>query len=268
MCYMLLIYSPHPLHTDKSSFGLNTVSSVCLTSYTMACGSATTMVQIMTLPLFLCITGLLSETQNSLTLEAEAGDNVTIWCQHDLKLPDTIFWFKHMSDSVPLLLGCKKFFPSASSESCYFFSESERIVMSVHGSKTSLKITAVNVSDTGLYYCSFTEKMIFSNSTYLQLKTGNKTLSISDRSEGSVSPAVFFIMTVVFGSVTVFLLGVLIIILKHRKTHTGDITDGHDDEERDSVNYAALQFSKKKTKKTGRSSEIIYTHVVYSAIRQ
>ncbi|XP_027010012.2 uncharacterized protein LOC113647480 isoform X2 [Tachysurus fulvidraco] len=233
----------------------------------MACGSATTMVKFMTLPLFLCITGLLLEAEAQI-LEAEAGDNVTVWCQHDLKNPAMIFWFKQLCDSVPLLLGCKRFLTSAPSKSCYFFSESERIVMSVHGSKTSLTITAVNVSDTGLYYCSFTEKMIFSNSTYLQVK-GNKTLSISDKAEGSVSPAVFFIMTVVFGSVTVFLLGVLIfIIVKHRKTQTGDITDRHDDEERDSVNYAALQFSKKKTKKTGRSNEIIYTHVVYSAIRQ
>ncbi|XP_047674550.1 uncharacterized protein LOC113638515 [Tachysurus fulvidraco] len=236
----------------------------------MACGSATAMVQIMTLPLFLCITGLLLEAEAQI-LEAEAGDNVTVWCQHDLKNPAMIFWFKQSCDSVPLLLGCKRFLTSAPSKSCYFFSESERIVMFVHGSKTSLTITAVNVSDTGLYYCSFTENMIFSNSTYLQLKTGNKTLSISDRAKGSASNAVFFMLIVVFGSVTVFLLGVLIfIILKHRKTQTGDITDRHDDEEQesDSVNYAALQFSKKKTKKTGRSSEIIYTHVVYFAIRQ
>ncbi|XP_047665673.1 uncharacterized protein LOC125140417 [Tachysurus fulvidraco] len=197
----------------------------------MACGSATSMVQFMTLPLFLCITGLRLEAEAQI-LEAEAGDNVTVWCQHDLKNPDTIFWFKQSCDSVPLLLGCKRFLTSAPSKSCYFFSESERIVMSVHGSKTSLTITAVNVSDTGLYYCSFTEKMIFSNSTYLQVK-GNKTSSISDRAEGSVSLAVFFKLTVVFGSLVtvVFLLGVLIfIIVKHRKTHTGDITDRHDDE--------------------------------------
>ncbi|GAA6066285.1 uncharacterized protein LOC113638515 [Tachysurus ichikawai] len=214
------------------------------------------MVQFM--PLFLCITGLLLEAEAQ-TLEAETGDNVTVWCQHDLKRPETIFWFKHTSDSVPLLLGCKKFSTSAPSKSCYFFSESERIVMSVHGSKTSLTIAAVNVSDTGLYYCSFSERMIFSNSTYLQVK------------KCSASNAVFFILTVVFGSVTVFLLGVLIfIILMHRKTHTGDITNRNNDEEQehDSVNYAALQFSKKKTKKTGRSSEIIDPHVVYSAIRQ
>ncbi|KAK3514338.1 hypothetical protein QTP70_015046 [Hemibagrus guttatus] len=168
--------------------------------------------------------GLLSETLSSLTLEAEAGDNVTIWCQHDLTVTSSIFWFKHTSDSVPLLLGCKNFRTSSPSEPCYFFSESERIVMSVHGSKTSLTITAVNVSDTGLYYCSFTERMIFRNSTYLQVKGVKKTFS-EDKATDS---AVFFMLNVVvmlivvFGAVIVFLLGVLIfIILKHRKTHKG-----------------------------------------------
>ncbi|XP_060739734.1 uncharacterized protein LOC132855038 [Tachysurus vachellii] len=215
---------------------------------------------------------LLSETQSSLTLEAEAGDNVTIWCQHDLKRPDMIFWFKQSCDSVPLLLGCKKFRTSASSESCYFFSESERIVMSVNGSKTSLTITAVNVSDTGLYYCSFTDRMIFSNSTYLQVKGINKTFSESlDKATGSVSPAVFFMLIVVFGSVTVFLLCVLIfIILKHRKTHR----DAEDNAEvnkisnSDAVNYAALQFSKKKTKRNKRHDVKEDPCVVYSSVGQ
>ncbi|XP_060739733.1 uncharacterized protein LOC132855035 [Tachysurus vachellii] len=203
------------------------------------------MVQFNTLSVFLCVMGLLLETQSSLTLEAEAGDNVTIWCQHDLTDTSFIFWFKHTSDSVPLLLGCKKFRTSAPSQSCYFFSESERIVMSVHGSKTSLTITAVNVSDTGLYYCSFTDRMIFSNSTYLQVKGSAVFFMLN----------VLFMLNAVFGSVTMFLLSVLIfIILKYRKTHRGADNDEEVNEvsDSDSVNCAVLQFSKKKTKKNKR----------------
>ncbi|KAK3568730.1 hypothetical protein QTP86_014755, partial [Hemibagrus guttatus] len=51
----------------------------------------------------------------------------------------------------------------------------------------------------------------------------NKTFPENlDKETGSVSPAVFFILIVVFGAVIVFLLGVLIfIVLKHRKTHRG-----------------------------------------------
>ncbi|KAF5900164.1 putative immune-type receptor 12b precursor, partial [Clarias magur] len=55
-------------------------------------------------------------------------------------------------------------------KNCHFFTESQRIVMSVYTKNSSLTITAVNVSDTGLYYCGYGEEMIFSNSTSLHVK--------------------------------------------------------------------------------------------------
>ncbi|KAF5889867.1 Ig kappa chain V19-17-like [Clarias magur] len=130
------------------------------------------MVQVKALHVFLCVMGLLSETLCSLTLEAEVGDKVTIWCQHDLSVSGYVFWYKHQSDSVPLLLGCKKIMTSTQSVACHFFTESERVVMSVHGKNTSLTITAVNPSDAGLYYCSYVElnQVNFSNSTSLHVK--------------------------------------------------------------------------------------------------
>ncbi|XP_053530407.1 uncharacterized protein LOC108255588 [Ictalurus punctatus] len=221
---------------------------------------------------FLCAMGFISETLCSLTLEAEVGDNVTIWCQHGLKHPETIFWFKHTCDSVPLLLGCKRYLVSAPSQNCLFFTERERIVMSVHDKNTSLTITAVTVSDTGLYYCSFMKQngVNFRNSTSLQVKGVNKTFSKNpDRAKDSDSSAVFFMLNAVFGAVIVILLSVLIfIILKHRKTHRG--VEGEDNEvpESDSVNYAALQFSKKKTKRINRHDEKVDPPVIYSSVRK
>ncbi|KAF5888133.1 putative immune-type receptor 12a precursor, partial [Clarias magur] len=115
---------------------------------------------------------LLSETRCSLTLEAKAGDKVTIWCEHDLTVTGPIFWFRQTSDSVPLLIGCNKFRTSAPSRACLFFTENERIVMSVYDKNTSLTITAVNVSDTGLYYCGYTklDQANFRNVTSLHVK--------------------------------------------------------------------------------------------------
>ncbi|XP_060763822.1 uncharacterized protein LOC132872769 isoform X1 [Neoarius graeffei] len=230
------------------------------------------MLQFMTLPLSLFMAGLLSETLCSSTVEVEAGDKATVWCQHELIFSGSIFWYKHTCDSVPLLLGCKQFLASSPLNNCELFTESERIVMSVHEKNTSLTITAVNVSDTGLYYCSFTKRVImaFSNSTFLHVKDGNQTNKNSERTKGSVSSPVFFVLTVVFGAVTVILLSVLIFfILKHRETHRGVYADKHDDEEQeaDSVNYAALQVSQRKIRKTGGHGEILDTHVVFLAIR-
>ncbi|KAI5615199.1 putative immune-type receptor 10a isoform X2, partial [Silurus asotus] len=130
------------------------------------------MVRTVILRVLLCAMGLLSETLCSFTIEAEVGESVTIWCQHKLTASGSIFWFKHTTDSVPLLLGCKTFRTSAPSQNCYFFKDIERLVMSVQPENTSLTITALNISDTGLYYCSFTEsgQVIFRNVTYLHVK--------------------------------------------------------------------------------------------------
>ncbi|KAF5881160.1 Ig kappa chain V19-17-like, partial [Clarias magur] len=87
-------------------------------------------------------------------------------------------------------------------KNCYFSKENKRIVMSVYNKNTSLTITAVNVSDTGLYYCG-----------YGKIKHMKHT---EEKETGSDSPAVFF-MTVGFSALTVILLGVLIFILKQRK---------------------------------------------------
>ncbi|XP_060763952.1 uncharacterized protein LOC132872862 isoform X2 [Neoarius graeffei] len=220
----------------------------------------------------LCLMGLLSETLCSLTVEVEAGDNATVWCQHELSDTGYIYWYKHINDSVRHLLGCKHFFGSSPSKNCIFFPESERIVMSVHGKNTSLTITAVNVSDTGLYYCSFIDldQVNFRNSTFLQVKDRNKTLPENpDRAKGSVSSPVFFILNVVFGAVIVILLSVLIfIILKHRETHRGAGAEDNEDPDSDSLRYAALQFSKKKTKRSERRDENVDSHVLYSSVRQ
>ncbi|KAI5630202.1 putative immune-type receptor 11b precursor [Silurus asotus] len=165
--------------------------------------------------------GLFSETLCSFLLEAEVGESVTIWCQHGQTRTNSIFWFKHTTDSVPLLVGCKKFRTSAPSQSCYFFNNTERLVMSVQPENTSLTITALNISDTGLYYCSSMESNIltFRNWTYLHVKGVNKT-------QGYSCSSVIFMLNTVFGSVVVILLGVLIfILLKHRNTHGGGKAD-------------------------------------------
>ncbi|KAF5888586.1 Ig kappa chain V19-17-like, partial [Clarias magur] len=64
------------------------------------------------------------------------------------------------------------------------------------------------------------DQVKFSTSTSLHVK-GNEIMFSEDKAAGSDSPAVLFMLTVVFGAVIVILLSVLIFILKYRKTHTG-----------------------------------------------
>ncbi|XP_046698302.1 uncharacterized protein LOC124380974 [Silurus meridionalis] len=215
------------------------------------------MARFQTTLVLLCTMGLFSETLCYLTLEAEVGGSVTIWCQHGQTRTNSIFWFKHTTDSVPLLVGCKKFRTSAPSQSCYFFNNTERLVMSVQPKNTSLTITALNISDTGLYYCSSMESNIltFRNSTYLHVKGVNKTQGTGNNAAGYSCSSVIFMLNTVFGSVVVILLGVLIfILLKHRNTHGGGEAD-YKVGDSDMMHYSALQFSMKKTIRTKRHNE-------------
>ncbi|KAI5616859.1 hypothetical protein C0J50_23595 [Silurus asotus] len=195
--------------------------------------------------------GLLSETLCSFMLEAEVGESVTIWCQHGQTVTTFLLWFKHTTDSVPLLVGCKKFRTLTPSESCYFYKDTERLVMSVQPENTSLTITALNISDTGLYYCSTMamSKLSFRNSTYLHVKGVNKTQVTENK-------------VTVFGSVVVILLSVLIfILLKHRNTHGGGEAENKVGDS-DVMHYSALQFSVKKMTRTKKHNEKTETRCI------
>ncbi|KAF5888289.1 putative immune-type receptor 12a precursor, partial [Clarias magur] len=168
---------------------------------------------------------LLSETLCSFIFEAEPGDKVTIWCEHHLTDTGYISWFKHTTDSVPLLIECKKFRASAPAETCYFFTENKRIVMSVYGKNTSLTITAVHVSDTGHYYCGSMKlvKMTFSTSTSLQVKdTVNRSVNttfLKDKATGSDSSAVFFWLNLMAVVMTAALFAVTFAMLTYSSIH-------------------------------------------------
>ncbi|XP_046698298.1 uncharacterized protein LOC124380972 isoform X2 [Silurus meridionalis] len=228
------------------------------------------MARFQTTLVLLCTMGLFSETLCSFMLEAEVGESVTIWCQHGQTVTTFILWFKHTTDSVPLLVGCKKFRTLTPSENCYFYKDTERLVMSVQPETTSLTITALNVSDTGLYYCSSMamSKLSFRNSTYLHVKGVNKTQVTENKVAGYSCSSVIFMLNTVFGSVVGILLGVLIfILLKHRNTH-GGVEAENKVGDSDMMHYSALQFSTKKTIRTKKHNEKTETHVVYYLVAQ
>uniref|UniRef100_A0AAR2IKD2 Ig-like domain-containing protein n=1 Tax=Pygocentrus nattereri TaxID=42514 RepID=A0AAR2IKD2_PYGNA len=123
------------------------------------------------MPLLLCVLSVSLSSQAGLTVEAEPGDDVTLWCEHSLTRADYLYWLKQTNNSVPVYIACK-FYTLSSSDPCYFIPESERSVMRVNSTFSSLTITAVTPSDSGLYYCSIQggQQMIFSTTTYLQIK--------------------------------------------------------------------------------------------------
>ncbi|KAL6466088.1 hypothetical protein MHYP_G00262210 [Metynnis hypsauchen] len=188
--------------------------------------------------LLLCGISVLSvslSSQAGLTVEAEPGDDITLWCKHSLTL-DYIFWCKHTNNSVPAYIACRYYTSSSSSSSsssskpCIFLSDSDRSVMRVNSTFSSLTITAVNLSDSGLYYCSSLEGkyMIFSTATHLQIKERNRISSRNPdrpKEESCSPPEVFYLLTLVFGAVIAVLLSALLILIFIRQSTNYNVVD-------------------------------------------
>uniref|UniRef100_A0AAR2KGM0 Immunoglobulin V-set domain-containing protein n=2 Tax=Pygocentrus nattereri TaxID=42514 RepID=A0AAR2KGM0_PYGNA len=123
--------------------------------------------------------------------------------------------------------------------------------MGVNSTFSSLTITAVTLSDSGLYYCStLREKyMIFSTTTHLQIRD-------DCRSE--------FFMLVLLSA----LLFLLFIMLKYREQLREDSNSKVKEEKEDGemMNYAALHF--KKNRRSHRRAEAEDLHVVFSSVGQ
>ncbi|XP_066514545.1 uncharacterized protein [Hoplias malabaricus] len=238
--------------------------------------------------LLLCGTALLSVSvcsEADFTVEVEPGHNVTLWCQHSLTQEGQtksayIYWYRHTDNSVPVYVACKYYSSSSSSiNPCYFIPESEQMVMRVNPFNSSLTVTAVNVSDSGLYYCSSLKDkhMLFSPATYLLVQGEEENQSSKNQyksKDGSLE--VFYMLTLVFAAMIVFLLCVILmqifIVLKYRKQLVKDSNSKQKQknvgQESDVVNYAALQFSNKINKRTKYCVDLVDPNIVYSSVRQ
>ncbi|KAI4894159.1 hypothetical protein NFI96_004516 [Prochilodus magdalenae] len=177
------------------------------------------------LALLLLGAGVLSVTvgsQTTLMLEVEPGDDVTLWCTLSLEEPAHIFWFKHTNTSVPERLTCLYYKLFSSPSSCAFVSQSNRTVMNLNSENASLRITGVNYTDSGLYYCCTqrSDYITFTNSTFLLVQDRDETL-FQNSSRASCSSELFFILTVVFSAVVVILLSALLILTGRRHCRDG-----------------------------------------------
>ncbi|XP_066514546.1 uncharacterized protein [Hoplias malabaricus] len=141
------------------------------------------------------------------------------------------------------------------------------------------EVTAVNVSDSGLYYCSSLKDkhMLFSPATYLLVQGEEENQSSKNQyksKDGSLE--VFYMLTLVFAAMIVFLLCVILmqifIVLKYRKQLVKDSNSKQKQknvgQESDVVNYAALQFSNKINKRTKYCVDLVDPNIVYSSVRQ
>ncbi|KAL7836190.1 hypothetical protein AOLI_G00274740 [Acnodon oligacanthus] len=130
----------------------------------------------------------------------------------------------------------------------------------------------------GLYYCSRQEGnyMTFSTTTHLQIRERNNVSSTNAGNTAEDGCTSNVVLMLVFGAVTAVLLSALLIllfiVLKYRKQlredsgsklkQENEVIDG------EMMNYAALNVSNKKNKRSHRRVEAEDPHIIYSSVRQ
>ncbi|XP_037387195.1 uncharacterized protein LOC108414904 isoform X3 [Pygocentrus nattereri] len=187
--------------------------------------------------LLLWFIGVLSVSLSShagLTVEAEPGDDVTLWCEHSLTLSSYLFWLKQINNSAPDYI-------------------------------------TFTLSDSGLYYCSTLEGkyMTFSTTTYLQIREnkGVSSKTPDESEEVGCKSDVFLMLTVVFGVVIVvqtLLMIVQCIRKQQREDSNAGVKEENEEQDGEAVNYAALHVNKRN--KGSEKNVTVFTYVIYSSV--
>ncbi|XP_053199355.1 uncharacterized protein LOC128383796 [Scomber japonicus] len=193
------------------------------------------------------------------TVEVQPAQQVTLHCSNFSSLPSHIFWFKLADRSNSSCIS--SMMSSETDASLYDGFQNGKFNMTSNTTTLFLKITQVDLSDSGLYFCGFKSdgNPVIVSATYLKVQ--------------EVFDGIRTLLTVILVGVTVFLIIVIMALLvKIRKLHTAQ-NEGQNPQHSenlgsDDLNYAALSFHPKaKTRRRPASDRELETNVIYAATR-
>ncbi|XP_077083983.1 putative immune-type receptor 10a isoform X3 [Siphateles boraxobius] len=225
------------------------------------------MLRISTAALLLFGTGFLQVMFSIASINAQPGQNVTMWCAHDIHVSGNLYWFKQKNGDVPITVVYMLYTESLQKTEPKYFNTftKDQIVMNLFSKGTTLTIKHASISDSGFYFCGATGyHMKFGNGTRLEVKDDEKS-PVTEECPRDI----FFMLTFIFGGFIFFtcITPLLLAIIrqhkrqKHKKAAECQ-TQQHDDKETDSVEYAAVYFSNRRSKTAGRHTEdstVLYT---------
>uniref|UniRef100_A0A8C7Q6K7 Ig-like domain-containing protein n=1 Tax=Oncorhynchus mykiss TaxID=8022 RepID=A0A8C7Q6K7_ONCMY len=189
------------------------------------------------------------------------GDNVTLQCTDVLKGPGHVAWFKQVNVSEPLCIA--SMYSSQPYVKHHNGFQPSHVEMFISNRIIFLKITEVNVADSGLYCCGmYDQYFIFTNMTFLMIPEDDEPIMYP------------FPLVDILGVVTAVLLIVILILVlkiirdaKRQNTAYFMMFANPQIQDSDALNYAALNFTSKKRKMEKRREKELDTHVVYAATR-
>ncbi|KAG5853280.1 hypothetical protein ANANG_G00071430, partial [Anguilla anguilla] len=206
------------------------------------------------------------------SVAVKRGDTVTLPCSFRIGgAGGYMGWFRHgPNDSVPLCIF--SMYDSGHSEVKYHNNfRQEHIKLRQTNSSFDCEIINVDLSDSGLYFCGQmgTSKLVFNSATRVEVE-GQMSPTTTEEGDCKESVCVtHFPVLWALGGVSAIQL-VVIFVLVCRVALTGKASQHNSDNKRvdedpETLNYAALNFS--QNRKKPRRREELDTHVVYAATR-
>ncbi|XP_047658122.1 uncharacterized protein LOC113646015 [Tachysurus fulvidraco] len=207
--------------------------------------------------------------QTDKELSVNIGDSATLQCCISENVVGMITWFRQPNREKPQIVVTVH---KSGGETFHTGFQKSRFRIEKSSNCFSIIILNTTQSDEAMYYCAvMTSITVFGDGTYLQIKGDHVTIASESEMIRSLHRTVIGLGSAL-GLCALLIFCLTYFILRRRKPKTSrsntsveDSRGTRQESETESLNYAALQFSRRKTKAEKRkpvsSDECVYSDV-------
>ncbi|CAI5672384.1 unnamed protein product [Oreochromis niloticus] len=204
------------------------------------------------------------------TVEVQLGEEVTLKCSNISSHPTQTDWFKVINRTKPSCIAAM-YGSQGKASFCDGF-QNGKFNMSSNNTSVFLKITQVDLSDVGLYFCGFyvNKHTVISNAVELRIQGGETNEEEDFKTEKESGRMTHLISTILGGLAGLLTIVVIILVLKIWKLQKVAEQEPkiNKNMSSDDLNYAALNFQKKvQRNRRPVTQREVEPHVVYAATR-
>ncbi|XP_031590901.2 uncharacterized protein LOC116316484 [Oreochromis aureus] len=204
------------------------------------------------------------------TVEVQLDEEVTLKCSNISSHPTQTDWFKVINRTKPSCIAAM-YGSQGKASFCDGF-RNGKFNMSSNNTSVFLKITQVDLSDVGLYFCGFyvNKHTVISNAVELRIQGGETNEEEDFKTEKESGRMTDLISTILGGLAGLLTIVVIILVLKIWKLQKVAEQEPkiNKNMSSDDLNYAALNFQKKvQRNRRPVTQRELEPHVVYAATR-
>uniref|UniRef100_A0A3P8Q6N6 Immunoglobulin domain-containing protein n=1 Tax=Astatotilapia calliptera TaxID=8154 RepID=A0A3P8Q6N6_ASTCA len=202
------------------------------------------------------------------TVEVQLDEEVTLKCSNISSHPTQTDWFKVINRTKPSCIAAM-YGSQGKASFCDGF-RNGKFNMSSNNTSVFLKITQVDLSDVGLYFCGcyVNKHTVISNAVELRIQGGETNEEEGFKTEKE--PGNTHVMSIILSGVTGLLtVVVIVLVLKIWKLQTEPKPERNKKVSSENLKYTGMNIQMKgKSSCRSVAQTELETHVVYAAARQ